>query len=90
MGDVMDSTLTHISDLPIPIPIPISIPIHQRGLILMKRDYSYGSILESYYRRRFILTDCLEHHYLAADDLPLVGSGSSIAITLIKRTVTVV
>ena len=33
MGDVMDSTLVHINDLPI--------PIHQRGLILMKHDYYY-------------------------------------------------
>ena len=30
MGDVIDSILTHINDLPIPIPIPL--PIHQRGL----------------------------------------------------------
>ena len=30
----MDSTLMHINDLPIPI------PIHQRGFILMKHDYS--------------------------------------------------
>ena len=29
MGDVIDSTLMHINDLPIPIPLPI----HQRGLI---------------------------------------------------------
>ena len=28
MGDVIDSTLMHINDLPIPIPLPI----HQRGL----------------------------------------------------------
>ena len=30
MGDVIDSTLMHINDLPIPIPKPL--PIHQRGL----------------------------------------------------------
>ena len=33
MGDVIDSTLLHINNLPIPI------PIHQRGLNLMKHDY---------------------------------------------------
>ena len=32
-GDVMDSTLVHTNDFPVPI------PIHQRGLILMKHDY---------------------------------------------------
>ena len=36
MGGVMDSTLTHINDLPIPIPIPI----HQRSLISSIVDYS--------------------------------------------------
>ena len=36
MGGVMDSTLMHINDLPIPIPIPI----HQRGLISSVVDYS--------------------------------------------------
>ena len=35
MGDVIDSTLMHINDLPIPVPLPI----HQRGLILLKHDY---------------------------------------------------
>ena len=49
MGDVTDSTLMHINDLPIPETykglktpcefLPIPIPIHQRGLNLMKRDY---------------------------------------------------
>ena len=37
MGDVIDSTLMLINDLSIPIPLPI----HQRGLILLKHDYSY-------------------------------------------------
>ena len=32
MGDVIGSTLIHISDLPVPILIPISIPIHQNGV----------------------------------------------------------
>ena len=35
MGDVIDSTLIHINDLPIPIPIPI----HQRALISSVVDY---------------------------------------------------
>ena len=33
MGDVTDSTLVHINDLPIPI------PIHQRGFISSLYDY---------------------------------------------------
>ena len=33
MGDVIDSTLMHVNDLPILIPIPI--PIHKQGLNLM-------------------------------------------------------
>ena len=35
MGDVMDSTLMHINDLPIPI------PIHQKRSKMLKYDYSY-------------------------------------------------
>ena len=32
IGDVMDSTVMHVNDLPLPILIPIPVPIHQQGL----------------------------------------------------------
>ena len=40
IGDVIDSAVMHINDLPIPIPIPIHVPIHQRGLSLTLYKYS--------------------------------------------------
>ena len=41
MGDVIDSTVIHINDLPIRIPLPI----HQRGLILLKHNYLNSSVV---------------------------------------------
>ena len=49
MGDVMDSTLTHINDLTIPIPIPIPVPINQRGLISTLADYSSLTSVQKLY-----------------------------------------
>ena len=58
MGDVIDSTLMHIIDLPIPL------PIHQWGLILLKHNYCLPSPFIAPILSTFTLLRHFRHHLL--------------------------